>query len=100
MKTAWSLTAVAFAAIALSATGPASAGRRLVPVIPPEIGIPPLGPAGWAPYRCDAGPVYNFYHNALYSQAPAVHGDYVYRPYYRYSAYRVVPRTYVCGEIW
>ena len=98
MKTAGSITAVILAAITLSA--PAHAGRRLVPVIPPEIGVAPLGPAGLAPYRCDFGPVHNFYHNALYSQAPAVHGDYVYRPHYRYTAYRKVPRTYVCGVMW
>ena len=49
MKTAGSITAVILAAIALSA--PAHAGRRLVPVIPPEIGVAPLGPAGFAPYR-------------------------------------------------
>ena len=67
---------------------------------PAEIGVAPLGPAGLAPYRCDFGPVHNFYDNALYSQAPAVHGDYVYRPHYRYTAYRKVPRTYVCGVMW
>ena len=30
---------------ALAAIAPAQAGSRLVPVIPPEIGIPPLGPS-------------------------------------------------------
>lgn len=97
MKTVLSL-AVLLAAIALSTQ--AEAGRRLVPIIPPEIGVAPLGPAGIAPYRCDFGPAYNFYHDALYSQPPAMHGDYVYRPHYRYTAYRTVPRAYVCGERW
>ena len=92
--------------LALAAAGrDLRAGRRprahdrLIAVIPPEIGVPPLGPSGLLPYRCSVGPVYNFYHDALYSQAPAVHGGYAYRPYYRYTANRVVPRTHKCGEL-
>ena len=99
MKNPWAVTiAAALAAISAGMAEPAGAGDRWVAVIPPEIGVTPLGPAGLLPYRCSDGPVYNFYQDALYSQPPAVHGDYVYRPYYRYTAYRVLPRTYVCGE--
>jgi hypothetical protein len=48
-------------------------------------------------YRCVVGPVYNFYDGAWYGgQVPAVYRGYVYRPYYRYAAYRVFPRTYPC----
>jgi hypothetical protein len=40
-------------------------------------------------YRCAVGPVYNFYDGAWYcGRVPAVYRDYVYRPYYRYTAYR------------
>lgn len=100
MRTAWALTlAAALAAATVPSIGRAEAHDRLTAVIPPEIGVTPLGPAGFAPYRCSDG-AYNFYHDALYSQPPALHGGYAYRPYYRYSAYRVVPRTYVCAERW
>ena len=99
MKTAFALTFTALlAAAAVPLTAPAEAGHRGVAVIPPEIGVAPLGPAGLGPYRCSNGPVYNFYHDALYSQPPAVYRGYVYRPHYRYTAWRVMPRTYVCGE--
>lgn len=48
-------------------------------------------------YRCAVGPVYNFYDGAWYcGRVPAVYRDYVYRPYYRYTAYRVAPKTYSC----
>ena len=48
-------------------------------------------------YRCSDGPVYNFYHGAYSGgHALAVYLDYAYRPYYRYTAYRVFPRTYAC----
>ena len=100
MKTAVTLAiAAALATMSAPSAGPAQAGERWVAVIPPEIGIPPLGPAGLAPYRCSDGPAHNFYHDALYSQPPALHGGYAYRPYYRYSAYRVVPRTYRCAVV-
>ena len=98
MRTAVTLALAALAAASAPFAGLARAGDRLGPVIPPEIGIAPLGPAGLAPYRCSAASAYNFYHGALYSQPPALHGGYAYRPHYRYSAYRVVPRTYACGE--
>jgi hypothetical protein len=74
------------------------------PVIPPEIGVAPrIGGVGWAPYRCAVGPVYNFYFDAYYGgEPPALYRGYAYRPYYRYAAYRVLPRTYLCdtGEHW
>jgi hypothetical protein len=91
--------AAALAAILASLGESASAHDRLIAVIPPEIGVPPLGPSGLFPYRCSVGPVYNFYHDALYSQPPAVHLGYAYRPYYRYAAWRKVPRTHKCGEL-
>lgn len=85
--------ALAFAAMA----APAHADERW-PAIPAEVGVAPLiAGAGWAPYRCAFGPVYNFYHDAYYGgEPPALHRGYAYRPYYRYAAYRVVPRTYFC----
>ena len=49
-------------------------------------------------HRCDDGPVFNLYHGAYYDAPPAVYLGYAYRPYYRYTAWHVVPRTYVCAE--
>jgi hypothetical protein len=67
------------------------------PAIPPEIGIHSPASFGWIPYRCTERPVANFYHGAWYGrQPPAVYRGVAYRPFYRYSAYRVVPRTYYC----
>ena len=69
------------------------------PVIPQELGVRSPLPRGWIPYRCSDGPVQNFYHGAYYGfEPPAAYLGYAYRPYYRYSAYRVVPRTYLCAE--
>lgn len=68
------------------------------PDIPPEIGLRQFRPAGLIPYRCSDEPVYNFYHRALYGEPPAVYLGHAYRPYYRYTAYRVMPRTYYCSE--
>ena len=69
------------------------------PAIPPELGIHSPAGYGWAPYRCADWPVANFYHNAWYAHvAPAVYGNHVYRPFYRYTAWRVVPRTYYCVQ--
>lgn len=49
------------------------------------------------PYRCAIGPVEDAYDGAWYGgEVPAVYRGYVYRPYYRYTAYRVLPRTYPC----
>jgi hypothetical protein len=70
------------------------------PVIPEEIGIgPPPARYTWIPYRCSDGPADNLYHGAWYAgQPPALYRGRAYRPYYRYTAYRVVPRTYLCSE--
>jgi hypothetical protein len=91
------LIATALAAAALPVPQPAYAQARC-PDIPGEIGVSQVGRAGWFPYRCSDGPVYNFYHNALYHEAPAVYLDHAYRPYYRYTAWHVIPRTYFCVE--
>ncbi|WP_246732388.1 hypothetical protein [Bradyrhizobium yuanmingense] len=43
------------------------------------------------------GPVNNFYHGAYYGEEPpALYRGCAYRPYYRYRAYRKLPRTYFC----
>ena len=70
------------------------------PVIPEEIGIrPPPARLTSISYRCSDGPADNFYHGAWYAgQPPALYRGHAYRPYYRYTAYRVVPRTYLCSE--
>jgi hypothetical protein len=97
MRNAWALSIVtALAAAAMPLLQPAYAQARW-PAIPGEIGISQVGRAGWFPYRCSIGPVY-FYHDALYHEAPAVHLGYAYRPYYRYTAWRVIPRRYFCAE--
>jgi hypothetical protein len=98
MKNALAMMIVtALAAAAVPLPQPADAQARW-PAIPGEIGVSMVGRAGWFPYRCTDGPVYNFYHDALYHEAPAVHLGYAYRPYYRYTAWRVIPRTYFCAE--
>ena len=89
------IIAAAVAAIAV----PAAQAGELRAVIPYEIGVAPSGSAGWLPYRCSDGPVYNFYHGALYSEPPALDRGYAYRPYYRYTAYRTIPRTYLCARV-
>jgi hypothetical protein len=89
------VTVLALAAVAVPA--PADARARW-PAVPGEIGVFPVGRVGWFPYRCSNGPVYNFYHDALYDEAPAVYLGDAYRPYYRYTAWRVMPRTYFCRE--
>jgi hypothetical protein len=91
------ISAAALAATAIAYTKPAQATERW-PDIPPEIGVRQLRPVGWFPYRCADGPVYNFYHDALYGEPPAIYLGQTYRPYYRYTAARVIPRTYVCSE--
>jgi hypothetical protein len=87
---------VAAALTAIAVPEPARAHDRWA-VIPNEIGVAPAGRAEWVPYRCSEGPVYNFYHGAYYDEPPAVYRGYAYRPYYRYTAYRVIPRTYLCS---
>ncbi len=72
-------------------------GQELWPAVPPELGFR-SPPREWIPYRCSNRPVLNFYHGALYHEPPAVYRGYVYRPYYRYTASRTVPRVYACAE--
>jgi hypothetical protein len=90
------ITAAALAATAMGA--PAQAHDRW-PDIPDEVGVgAPIDRVVWIPYRCNDGPAYNFYHGAYYGgQPPAVFLGYAYRPYYRYTAYRLIPRTYFCS---
>src|SRR5580693_2280851 len=98
MRNALVLTLAALlAAIAVSSSGPAQAGERLL-VVPAEVGVRPLAGVGWVPWRCAEGPVFNLYHNAYYNAPPAIYLAYAYRPYYRYTAYHVIPRTYACAE--
>jgi hypothetical protein len=70
------------------------------PDIPAEIGVgAPLRDAVPIPYRCSNAPVNNFYDGAYYGgEPPAVFLGYAYRPYYRYTAYRIIPRMYFCSE--
>ena len=98
MRNAWALIAAALAATAVAVGAPAQAHDRW-PAIPYEMGTgAPIDRAVWIPYRCNDGAVYNFYHGAYYGgQPPAVSVGYAYRPYYRYTAYRVIPRTYFCS---
>ena len=96
MKNALTLAA-ALAAIAVSLPEPAQARERWLDV-PGEIGVRRIGEVGLVPYRCIDGPADNYYHGAFYDVPPAIYGGYAYRPYYRYSAYRVMPRTYFCTE--
>ncbi len=94
MRNAIALIGAAALAAAIVSAAQAGAPR---PAIPAELGTrSPLG-AAWIPYECTEGPVANFYHNAYYGhRAPALYLGYAYRPYYRYTAYRIVPRTYFC----
>ncbi|MDI1262407.1 MAG: hypothetical protein PS018_04020 [bacterium] len=74
--------------------------ERLYLVTPEEIGIgPPPARYTSVPFRCTDGPAGNFYHGAWYAGQPtALYRGKAYRPYYRYAAYRAVPRTYLCAE--
>ena len=73
----------------------AHAGQRW-PVVPPENGVAPIVGPVFSEYRCRDG-AYNFYHGAYYGEEPpALYRGYAYRPYYRYTAYRRLPRTYYC----
>lgn len=88
---------IVLAALATTCAGPARAGDRIIPVVPPEIGVAPVVGPVWNGYRCSDGPAYNFYHDAYYGEEPpALYRDYAYRPHYRYTAYRRLPRTYFC----
>jgi hypothetical protein len=93
------ILAAALAAIAVSLPERTHA-REFWPDVPGEIGVRRIGGIGWIPWRCIDGPAYNYYHGAFYDVPPAIHLDYAYRPYYRYTAYRVIPRTYFCSERW
>jgi hypothetical protein len=98
MRNVLALTAaVALTAITFSSSEPAQAGDRW-PGVPDEVGVRPLGGVGRVPYRCGERPVFNLYHGAYYDAPPAIHLGYAYRPYYRYTAYHVIPRTYFCVE--
>ena len=90
------MVAGVLAAIAASSSEPAQA-REMWPSIPAELGSPRIG-ADWIPTRCSDGPAFNLYHGAYYDAPPALHRGYAYRPYYRYTAWRVVPRTHFCVE--
>ena len=69
------------------------------PAIPPEIGVSSPAAYGWIPYRCIVRPVANFYHGAWYGgEPPAIYRGFSYRPFYRYAAYRVMPRRYYCSR--
>ena len=98
MRYAPVLSAALVATAALLAL-PAQAGERYL-VTPEEIGIgPPPARYAWIPFRCTDGPADNFYHGAWYAGQPtALYRGRAYRPYYRYSAYRARPRTYLCAE--
>jgi len=91
------IVAAALAAIAASLPEPAQA-RVLWPDVPYEIGVRRIGSVGEVPYRCSDGPAYNYYHGAFYDVPPALYRGYAYRPHYRYTAYRVIPRQYFCTE--
>lgn len=97
MKLALALITAILAATPLVLPEPAQANERW-PDIPPEIGVRQLRPVRPFPYRCADGLVYNFYDGALYSEPPAIYLGQTYRPYYRYTAARVIPRTYYCSE--
>jgi hypothetical protein len=66
------------------------------PMIPPELGVQSPAVRLVAPYYCEPF-AYNFYHGTNYAEPPATYQGYAYRYYYRYSAYRQVPLTYVCS---
>jgi hypothetical protein len=90
------ITAVVLAGLAAPLTEPAQA-YEFWPVVPPEQGIYPVVRPAAVPWRCSDEPVYNFYHGAYYREVPAVNRGFAYRQHYRYTAWRVVPRTYACA---
>jgi hypothetical protein len=90
------IATLVLAAVAMPLTAPAQA-YEFWPVVPPEQGIVRVSPPALVPWRCSDEPVYNFYHGAYYREPPAVWHGYTYRPHYRYTAWRVVPRTYACA---
>jgi hypothetical protein len=96
MKSAFTFAA-ALAAIAACLPQPAQT-RAVWPDVPDEIGVRRIGEVGLVPYRCIDGPTDNYYHGAWYDVPPAIYRGHAYRPYYRYTAYRVIPRNYYCTE--
>jgi hypothetical protein len=98
MRNAPPFAAVAILAVTTLGAPVAAQGHERWPVIPEELGVHSPLPHIWIPYRC-SGPVQNFYHGAYYGgEPPATYLGYAYRPYYRYTAYRVIPRRYLCSE--
>ena len=100
MRRKLGLALVALGGIVSAFAAPAHAQALWVPVIPPEIGVgPPPARYGWIPFTCADVVPNNFYHGAYYrGQPPALYLGYAYRPFYRYTAYRRVPRTYFCVD--
>ena len=83
----------------LSAVLPvASQAYERWPAIPLEQGYHPVARPAPLPWRCADEPVFNFYHGAYYRRPPAVYLGNTYRPFYRYTAWQTLPRTYVCAE--
>ena len=80
---------------AAASLAPVMAHERL-PIIPPELGVQSPTARVVAPSYCEPF-AYNFYHGTNYAEPPATYQGYAYRYYYRYSAYRKVPLTYVCS---
>ena len=91
-------SAVALAVMAVTVMARPGQGSELRPAIPPELAVVSPVPPLLLPYRCTAGPVQSAYHGALYHEPPAIYRGFAYRPYYRYTASRIVPRTYFCVE--
>ncbi|SIO32563.1 hypothetical protein SAMN05443247_03983 [Bradyrhizobium erythrophlei] len=91
------IVAAVLAAIVASLPEPAQS-RVLLPDVPYEIGVRRIGSVGEVPFRCSDGPAYNYYNGAFYDVPPALYRGYAYRPHYRYTAYRVIPRQYFCTE--
>ena len=91
------ITAVAVQLTSIAAISFAAEAREPVPIIPPEIGVQSPALRELVPYDCTPF-AYNFYHGTNYAEPPATYLGYSYRYYYRYSAYRKAPLTYVCAH--
>lgn len=91
------LTAVALQVACTAVLGLPAKAREPVPVIPPELGVQSPALRDLVPYGCVPF-TYNFYHGTNYAEPPATYRGYAYRYYYRYSAYRKAPLTYVCAH--
>jgi hypothetical protein len=98
MRNTLARIAAALVAMAMSSPEPAQARVVLWPDVPPEIGVRRIGGVGEVPFRCSDGPALNYYRGAYYDVPPALYRGYAYRPHYRYTAYRVIPRNYFCTE--